>query len=74
MSNKVNNELIERARELREETTGMSWISKRFDELLEANDLDGLRDLIQKIEGDLAVESFYNSGILNRGHQSEDIY
>lgn len=64
MSDLNNDNLIDRAREVREEAVGMSWVPKAIDDCLEANDLEGLRQLIGEVEGLLAQENFYNADVL----------
>lgn len=60
MSNSYNDEILERANELMEETTG-TWMEKAIKSAVDRDDLEELRKLISRIEHDLAVEHMHNT-------------
>lgn len=71
MSNFSNEELLTRAYELLEESTGMSWIDKAIQNAIDRNDLEELRGLVNKLEHELSVSHFHNT---EQVKEFEDIY
>jgi hypothetical protein len=64
MSNKTNDELVERANELIEEITNHpSGYDKVLQNALNSGDLDKLFFTVSVVEGELAKENFYSRGI-----------
>ena len=70
MSNDVNQNIMERARDLLDDCVGMSWVEKALTNAIDSNDLDELYRLVTMIEGERARDEFYNNSILS----TKDIY
>lgn len=65
MSNDVNDNLIERARDLAEEITGHpSGYDKTLLACIDGGDLDELHRLVKLVEADLARDYFYGHNIV----------
>lgn len=59
--------LLERASELIDETSGMSFIPKTIERLIKENDLEKLERFVVEVEGMLAQEHFVGRDILQAG-------
>jgi hypothetical protein len=71
MSNYNNEALLLRAHEIADElASDPAGRDDRLYQLIKDNDLDNLRELVTKIEGELAQEHFYNNNILG----ANDVY
>lgn len=65
MSKHENELLLEKAAQLIDDTTGMSYIPERIEQLIKSNDLDELRVFCNEVEATLAIEHFHNADILD---------
>lgn len=70
MSNQVNDQLFERAREVSEAYVG-TWLPTAIDNLIEKNELERLEYMVTQAEADLAREDFHNSDALPERLQSD---
>ena len=64
MSHDSNTELLDRASQLIDDTSGMSFIPTRIEQLIKENDLDKLRGFVCDVESMLAQEHFNNADLL----------
>lgn len=64
MEDEVNDQLIERAHALAEELASHpSGADRQILKAIKENDLEHLRHLVTKFEGELAAQSFYNDDV-----------
>lgn len=65
MSQDTNTELLERASDVIDATEGMSYVPIAIEAYIRTNDLEGLREYLDSLERDLALEHFYANDLID---------
>jgi hypothetical protein len=62
VSNQVNTDLLERARDIADYWTGTLW-EKTIDDLIKRNELEQLREIVIKAEAEAAMQEIHGHDV-----------